>query len=140
MRGNRRADTKPELSLRSALHRRGLRFRVHLPVIVGGLRVVPDVFFPKARMAVFVDGCLWHRCPEHGTTPRSNAEYWSAKLARNVDRDRRVDEGLRMGGFTVIRVWEHEIKGNPQAVAEVIAELISLSVRVDGELPDRRSC
>lgn len=125
MRANRKRDTGPELRLRSALHRRGLRFRVHLPIVVGELRVVPDVVFPRARLALFADGCLWHRCPQHGSSPGSNAEYWSAKLARNVDRDRRVNDGLRAAGYNVIRVWEHEIAADPAAVADAVAVAVT---------------
>jgi len=125
MRANRKFDTRPELALRSALHRRGLRFRVHLPMVVGDVRVTPDVLFPKARVVVFADGCLWHSCPAHGSRPRSNSEYWSVKLARNVARDRRVDRALLAGGFNVIRVWEHEILADRDTVAESIAAVVT---------------
>lgn len=67
-----------------------------------------DVAFPRARVAAFVDGCFWHACPEHGTQPRSNREYWDRKLALNVERDRDVADRLRADGWRVIRVWEHE--------------------------------
>jgi len=67
-----------------------------------------DIVFPRARIAVFSDGCFWHACPEHGTSPRSNPDYWAPKLSRNVERDRRVDQALREAGWTVVRVWEHE--------------------------------
>jgi DNA mismatch endonuclease, patch repair protein len=107
MRGNRGADTAPEVALRSALHRRGLRFRKNVQA-VPGLRCRPDVVFTARRVAVFLDGCYWHRCPEHGVSPRRNAGYWSAKLDRNVARDRRNDEALAAAGWKVVRVWEHE--------------------------------
>jgi len=107
MQGNRASDTGPELALRSELHRRGLRYRVHYTPVVG-LRCRADVVFPKARIAVFVDGCFWHRCPEHGTSPTTNAPYWQAKLDRNTARDRRNDIALVEAGWTVVRVWEHE--------------------------------
>src|SRR4051794_4976178 len=87
---NRRRDTKPELRLRAALHARGLRFRVDYPVRTDALTVRPDVVFTRWRVAVFVDGCFWHGCPEHGTRPQRNAAYWGPKLQRNVARDRRV--------------------------------------------------
>lgn len=107
-RSNRRSDTRPEVALRSELHRRGLRFhkdhRIDLPG--GGVRA--DIVFPGARVAVFVDGCFWHACPAHGRTPRSNTSYWAAKLASNVARDRRVDEALREAGWRSVRAWEHE--------------------------------
>src|SRR5207249_2704064 len=107
MRSNRKTDTKPELRVRSELHRRGLRFRKNVPTNVGGRRVVVDIVFPGHRLAVFVDGCFWHMCPEHGTAPSSNSWYWTPKLRRNADRDGEVDELLRAVGWRVLRVWEH---------------------------------
>jgi DNA mismatch endonuclease, patch repair protein len=130
MRGNRKRDTKPELLLRSALHRQGLRYRLGKVVVSAGLRVQPDITFPARKVAVFVDGCWWHRCPTHGVTPRSNTEYWLPKLARNVDRDRRVDEALAAGGWLLIRAWEHEIAEDAGAVVIKISEsLRARSVR-----------
>src|SRR5262245_48840574 len=85
-----RSSTKPELALRRELHRRGLRFRVNQ----AGLPGRPDVVFTRARLAVFVDGCFWHRCPDHGTMPRNNRDWWEAKLERNVTRDRAKDAAL----------------------------------------------
>jgi DNA mismatch endonuclease, patch repair protein len=108
MRANRKRDTKPEIALRSALHARGLRFRKHHLVRVPERTVRPDVVFTRHRLAVFVDGCFWHRCPIHGTEPRANTDYWTPKLARNVARDRAVDEDLRRAGWDVLRAWEHE--------------------------------
>lgn len=105
---NRRADTKPEVLVRSALHRRGLRFRKDLPLRVGGLRVRPDVVFTGQALAVFVDGCFWHGCPRHQRVPRRNPSYWVPKLEGNAQRDRRVDDALRAAGWRVVRVWEHE--------------------------------
>jgi DNA mismatch endonuclease (patch repair protein) len=104
----RRTDTKPELALRSELHKRGLRFRKDLRLDLGGaVRPRPDIVFTRARVAVFVDGCFWHQCPEHSRAPRQNAGYWSPKLARNVERDRSNDEALHAAGWTVVRLWEH---------------------------------
>ncbi len=118
--GNRRRDTRPEVALRQELHRRGLRFRVdHSPV--PGLRCRVDVVFPRAQIAVFVDGCFWHSCPQHATEPRSNTGYWSAKLARNLARDRRNDQALQQAGWQVIRIWEHEDCGS--AADRIIAAL-----------------
>lgn len=97
-------DTGPELRLRSELHRRGLRFRVHRP----GLPGRPDIVFTRARIAVFVDGCFWHRCPQHGVMPKSNSEWWRTKLDRNVERDREKDDALRQMGWRPLHVWEHE--------------------------------
>lgn len=106
---NPRRDTRSELLIRSALHRRGLRFRKdHLVRCTNGLRVRPDVVFTRDRIAVFVDGCFWHSCPEHGSTPGRNRSYWVPKLEANRARDRRVEEALRADGWRVERVWEHE--------------------------------
>lgn len=107
MRSNR-ADTGPERLLRSVLHRRGLRFRKNLRLDLGSRRVRPDIVFSRAAVAVFLDGCFWHRCPEHSTWPRSNAAFWEEKFRRNVARDRLDDDALRESGWRVIRVWEHE--------------------------------
>ena len=107
MRGNRSKDTRPEVAVRSALHRAGLRFRKHFPVIPGSRSRV-DVAFPRWRVAVQVDGCFWHGCPDHGTQPVTHAEYWTEKIRRNVERDRRCDDALAEAGWTVLRFWEHE--------------------------------
>ncbi|SBW24438.1 DNA mismatch endonuclease Vsr [Candidatus Protofrankia californiensis] len=106
-----RASTKPELALCRELHRRGLRFRVNHPRLPGR----PDMAFTRARVAVFVDGCFWHCCPEHGTLPRNNRDWWQAKLDRNVARDRAKDAALADLGWTVLHVWEHEA---PEAAAD----------------------
>lgn len=105
---NRRTGTKPEVRLRSALHRRGLRFRKDPLLTVGELRCKPDIAFPKQKVAVFVDGCFWHCCPDHGVVPRSNRSYWVPKLARNQERDRAIDAALIEHGWLPVRVWEHE--------------------------------
>lgn len=107
MSANRRTNTKPELALRSALHGLGYRFRKDLRLEVPGLKVRPDIVFTRLRVAVFVDGCFWHACPEHGRPPTRNEWYWSPKLQRNVERDAEVTEGLESAGWHVIRVWEH---------------------------------
>jgi DNA mismatch endonuclease, patch repair protein len=108
MRAIRRTDTKPEIALRSALHRLGYRFRKDLRIDLPGSRVRPDIVFTSRRVAVFVDGCFWHCCPEHGRQPTANEWYWSPKLARTVERDRLATAALTDAGWTVIRVWEHE--------------------------------
>src|SRR4051812_10156477 len=107
MLGNKRTDTKPETALRSALHAAGLRFRKDLRIDVEAARPRPDIVFTRAKVAVFVDGCYWHSCPAHATTPTRNADYWTPKLARNVERDREQDAALRQAGWTVVRIWEH---------------------------------
>jgi DNA mismatch endonuclease (patch repair protein) len=108
MLGNRRRDTKPEVALRSALHRAGLRFRKDLRVDLGTSKPRPDVVFTRVKVAVFVDGCFWHSCPKHGTKPTRNADYWLPKLARNVERDRKQDADLVEHGWRVVRIWTHE--------------------------------
>lgn len=108
MRGNRRVDTSPERLVRSLLHRRGLRFRKNAALTVDGVRVTADIVFPSKRIAVFIDGCFWHGCPEHGRRPKANPAYWNAKLARNVERDARNTALLVAAGWTVLRHWEHE--------------------------------
>ena len=127
MRANRKADTRPELALRSALHCRGLRFRLGRLIDAAGVRVRPDIVFATARIAIFVDGCFWHRCPEHGTSPSANVAYWEPKLARNVDRDRRVDSALASHGWTVVRVWEHDVTADAAGAAGRIGDLLSRS-------------
>jgi DNA mismatch endonuclease, patch repair protein len=106
--GNRRKDTGPELALRSALHRRGLRFRLDRKVGSGRSAPRPDIVFPSEKVAVFVDGCYWHGCADHGTRPRTNSAYWDAKIGRNQARDARNTAALKAAGWTVVRVWEHE--------------------------------
>lgn len=109
MQRNRRRDTAPELALRSLLHQRGMRFRVDLPIQVArGRPVRPDIVFTRARVAVFVDGCFWHGCPIHGTTPTTRAEYWIPKIDANHERDARNTKALEGDGWRVIRIWEHE--------------------------------
>jgi DNA mismatch endonuclease, patch repair protein len=107
MRGNRAVDTRPEVAVRSAAHALGLRFRKHVAPL-RGLRCRADLVFTRQRVAVFVDGCFWHVCPEHGTSPTTNSPYWLAKLSGNVRRDRRNDDALAAAGWTVVRIWEHE--------------------------------
>lgn len=103
----RRRDTKAEILLRRVLHRRGLRYFVDRAPIKG-LRSRADLLFPRARLAVFVDGCFWHSCPLHATEPKTNQEWWESKLRANVERDRRTDGALEVAGWAVLRVWEHE--------------------------------
>lgn len=103
----KRRDNDAELAVRRALHAAGLRYRVHYPV-PGLPRRTIDIAFTRARVAVFIDGCFWHGCPEHGTAPRSNSAWWAAKLDANRHRD--IDTTARLGecGWHVVRVWEHE--------------------------------
>jgi DNA mismatch endonuclease, patch repair protein len=107
MQATPRRDTPAELALRRELHRRGLRYSLHQKLLPG-LRRETDIAFPRVRVAVFVDGCFWHACPEHGTTPKSNRGWWQAKLEANRSRDRDTDQRLRAEGWQVVRIWEHE--------------------------------
>lgn len=107
MKGNRRANTRPELAVRSELHGRGLRFRKDVVIRTEDVRTTADIVFPRQRLAVFIDGCFWHQCPDHSQVPRANPGYWERKLARTVERDARVTERLRSAGWTVLRIWEH---------------------------------
>lgn len=107
MQGNRGRDTRPERALRSELHRRGLRFRIHRRP-VAELRCTADVVFPTERVAVFVDGCFWHGCSDHGHTTHRNSAYWAEKIARNKSRDSRNNGLLAAMGWKVVRVWEHD--------------------------------
>ena len=117
----RERDTGPEIALRRELHRRGLRYRLDAPVVPGTRRRV-DIVFPTARVAVFVDGCFWHGCPEHGRrTHGVNGWYWPGKIDGNRRRDADTDERLRAAGWAVIRVWEHE---QPEAVAPAVAQRV----------------
>ena len=123
MRANRRRDTTPELLLRSALHHKGWRFRVDLSVEASGRKTRPDIVFTRKRVAVFVDGCFWHSCHQHGTTPKSNVSYWQPKLQRNIERDTADTEALRKAGWSVVRVWEHESVSDSVAAVEQALKL-----------------
>lgn len=102
-----RSDTAPELALRRELHRRGLRFRLHRKLDFDRRRSA-DIVFPTERVAVFVDGCFWHYCPEHAVMPKNNAEFWRKKLEANRARDLDTVARLEREGWVVVRVWEHE--------------------------------
>lgn len=121
MQGNRSRDTKPELALRSILHRRGLRFRVATRPIPD-IRRTADVVFTRAKVAVFVDGCFWHKCPIHYRQPGSNVDYWVAKIKRNLNRDSEIDALLEESGWSVIRVWEHD---DPEQAARRVMRCVA---------------
>lgn len=121
LRSQRQKDTAGERALRSLLHQRGLRFRVHYAL--PGLRRRADIAFPRLRIAVFADGCFWHGCPEHGTWPKQNAEWWRDKIETNQRRDADTDAHLASEGWTVIRVWEHEqVARASDAIARAVDE------------------
>lgn len=106
MQNTKQRDTAIEKSLRSELHGRKLRFRLHrrLP----GFRSIIDIAFPRAKVAIFVDGCFWHSCPKHKTIPKANRRWWSEKLRANRIRDLKTSRLLLKSGWIVVRVWEHE--------------------------------
>ena len=117
------ANTVPEVRVREALHRLGVRFRLDQPIVLERGRVVrPDLTFRGLKVAVFVDGCFWHSCSAHCRTPSSNREYWTNKISGNARRDRATTERLETSGWTVVRVWEHE---DPELAALRIQEAMS---------------
>jgi len=118
MRANRRTDTKPELALRRALHGLGYRYRKDYRLdLAGGVRVRPDIVFTARKVAVFVDGCFWHGCPEHGSRAGiRNGHYWTPKIAGNIERDHRHVDVLEGDGWNVLRFWEHETAEAAEAV------------------------
>ena len=107
MRSNKGRDTKPELALRSAVHALGLRYRVNARPLKG-VRRTADLLFTRARVAVFLDGCFWHGCPEHHTVARTNGDFWAQKVSDNRRRDRDTDAKLAEAGWRSVRIWEHE--------------------------------
>ena len=121
-------DTKPEILLRRLLWGRGFRYRVHFKTPAGRA----DLAFVGKRVAVFVDGCFWHGCPDHYVTPRSSRDFWATKLRTNVQRDQRQTQVLRDAGWTVLRFWEHEVAEDPEAVAS------SIECCLEGEAVPRR--
>ncbi|WP_262380055.1 very short patch repair endonuclease [Nonomuraea sp. PA05] len=119
----RRRDTAPEISVRKLLHARGLRYRVAWP-IPGLKRRSVDIAFTRAKVAVFVDGCFWHSCPEHATRPAANDTWWAEKLAKNMARDAATNEHLQQAGWRVVRIWEHE---DPSEAANRILKEVTRS-------------
>ncbi|MVA74478.1 DNA mismatch endonuclease Vsr [Auraticoccus sp. F435] len=117
-----RRDTAAEVALRRELHRRGRRFRVVLRVPGNNRRTI-DIAFTRQRVAVFVDGCFWHGCPEHGTSPTSNGDWWQQKLQANRARDADTDALLLAQGWTSLRVWEHE---PPDVAADLVEAALEL--------------
>ena len=100
-------DNPRERALRSELHKRGLRFRLHRRILPDKRRTA-DIVFPSAKIAIFLDGCFWHGCPLHASWPKANAAWWRDKIETNRRRDRDTDRRLAVLGWIVVRVWEHE--------------------------------
>jgi DNA mismatch endonuclease (patch repair protein) len=121
-------DTAPEVAVRRLLHAAGLRYRVNRPVPDIPRRTI-DIVFTKAKVAIFLDGCFWHGCPEHATHPKANAAWWRAKLDKNMARDLETTEHLRAAGWTVLRFWEHE---SPEDVARRIARSVTSGQHREG--------
>lgn len=120
----RQRDTDLELALRKALWAAGLRYRLRINSKLPGR---PDIVFPGAKVAVFVDGCFWHGCPNHGTTPKTRTEFWRAKIVRNRERDAEVDALLERLGWFVVRIWEHDVKGDIDGCVRRIAEAVDVT-------------
>lgn len=118
----RQKGTRAEIGLRKALHAKGLRYRLQVPILAG-LRRTADIVFPRARIAIFVDGCFWHGCPEHCSWPKRNADFWREKIEANRSRDADTDRRLNALGWTTVRLWEHE---DPGEVANWIAALVHI--------------
>jgi DNA mismatch endonuclease (patch repair protein) len=118
---NRSKDTGPEMAVRRLIHARGLRYRIHMRPLADARRTA-DIVFTRQRIAIFIDGCFWHACPEHFVMPHANTHYWAPKIARNQRRDHDIDEALTKAGWAVIRAWEHE---PPEAVADLIERTIA---------------
>src|ERR1700752_426596 len=121
-------NTKPETRLRSALHAQGLRFRLHRRDLPGS----PDIVFVAPKVAIFVDGCFWHGCPEHGVKPRTNGRFWSDKIKGNQERDRKATKKLRALGWRVVRIWEHELKKD---ISGVVSSIQHVTQQRDREPP-----
>ena len=120
MKGNRGKNTKPEMMLRSALHKEGLRIRIHYNLIGK-----PDIVFSSHKLTVFVDGCYWHGCPKCYKEPKTNTEYWKNKIARNKQRARTVNRQLNRDGWSVMRIWEHDVLKNIDSAITRIKRKIS---------------
>ncbi|MFI8167083.1 very short patch repair endonuclease [Streptomyces sp. NPDC085931] len=125
MQGNRSRDTRPELALRRAAHRLGLRYRVSTRPLPELPRTA-DMVFTRTKVAVFVDGCFWHGCPTHYTHSKSNVTYWTEKIARNKERDEDTNRRLREAGWLVIRIWEHEdLEIAARKLKEIVADRLT---------------
>lgn len=116
----RQKGTQAEIDLRRVLHAKGLRYRLHVLLLTKPRRLA-DIVFPSAKIAVVVDGCFWHGCPEHASWPKSNADFWREKIETNRTRDADTDQRLNALGWKTVRVWEHE---DAREAANRIAELV----------------
>lgn len=117
----RQTGTDTELALRREMYRIGLRYRIGYEVLRKPRRVA-DVAFPGRKIAVFIDGCFWHGCPEHATWPKRNADFWRQKIEANRQRDADTNARLEANGWTALRFWSHE---SPTKAAEVVARVVA---------------
>jgi DNA mismatch endonuclease, patch repair protein len=124
MLSNRRRDTRPEIAVRKLLHARGLRFRVDYPIRTSERTIRVDIAFPRAKLAVFIDGCFWHGCPEHGTMPKRNRDYWEPKILRNQERDQHQARSIHEAGWAVLRFWTHQ---KPDEICDQIVVCLATS-------------
>lgn len=115
-----RRDTAPEVAVRKLLHASGYRYRLNERVPHMSRRTI-DIAFTRSKVAVFLDGCFWHGCPDHATQPKANAEWWRQKLDKNMARDAETTAHLVAEGWTVLRFWEHQ---SPAQVADVVADAV----------------
>lgn len=129
----RSRDTAPEIAVRKILHRSGLRFRTDVK-LESDLRTRADIAWSGLKLAIFIDGCFWHGCPEHATRPIANQQWWAQKLDANIARDRRTDAELERRGWTVRRYWEHQ---PPESVARDIAQV---KMQIGAQATSGRSC
>lgn len=120
MRATPQRDTPAELRIRQALHAMGLRYSIDTKPLVNSPRRA-DIVFRRAKVAVFVDGCFWHGCPEHGTWPKANRRFWREKILSNRERDLDTNDRLQKSDWLVIRIWEHE---DPSIAAARIAHAV----------------
>ena len=121
MQANRSRDTGPEMAVRHLLFAHGFRYRVAYRALPQNRRITVDIAFPGARIAVMIDGCFWHGCPEHYRAPRAHTDYWQAKIEGNEARDSRTSEALTESGWTVLRFWTHE---QPQVIAAQVEQAV----------------
>lgn len=113
-------NTKPEVALRKGLWDLGFRYRIK-----SQLPGKPDIVFPALKVAVFVDGCFWHKCPRHYTSPKTRVDFWERKISGNVERDLKNNTLLESQGWLAIRVWEHDVKNNLDGCVEYIKTVIA---------------
>jgi DNA mismatch endonuclease (patch repair protein) len=116
----RGSDTNPEIILRKALWNEGFRYTKKNKDIPGK----PDLAFRKKRLVVFIDGCFWHRCPQHFKQPANNAEFWQKKIQSNIERDEKVNRMLQTEGWKVIRIWEHDVRSNFDKTKQMIIKAL----------------